>query len=262
MRLFATGGRARASGPHRFGASATGGRGGLPVVYGAVAEALAAGECPLAACDAAGRKLALDGASVQEALAGLQQVWQSLNGQDPDYTAVQTLMTSWGETTLAAVNSISCEDPMTGLSSIAHLHSCVSAVFREHEQGGEPRHPRDTHAFVVVDLSADPGEDGRDDRSSRGGAAPVDPLAKALRMARLGEGVRTVFAGSDVVGRVGAGRVAVLTRRDERLGLRVRLVRRLVDGMDLSGRRPRVWIEGLPASGLGSAALLDELARG
>ena len=234
---------------------------GLPAGFEAVGEALEAQESPLVACDAVGRELALDGASAQEALSGLQEVWQSLYGRDPDYAAIETLVHSWSEATLAVVSAVSCEDPMTGLASVAHLRSCVSAVFREHEGGQQPRHPRDTHAFVVVDLGAASGEDRREDRSSRGGAAPVDPFARALRMARVGEAVRTVFVGRDVVGRIGPHRVAVLTGRDTRLGVRVRLLRRLMEGMDLTGRQPRVWIEGLPTSDLGCAALLDELGR-
>lgn len=263
MRRFSAGGRQR---HHGFssagsGSAARGIATALPVGFRAVGEALSAEECPLAACEAVGREMALDGASAQEALSGLEQAWRAVRGQDPDYAAVLALMNSWGEATLAAVSSVSCEDPMTGLASVAHLRSRVSAVFREHEQGYQEGRPRDTYAFVVVDLSAAVPEGEREGRGSRGGAAPVDPLGRALRMARLGEAVRTVFPGGEVVGRVGRNRVAVLTRRDDRLGVRVRLLRRLVEGMDLSEQRPRVWIEGLASSESACASLLDELSR-
>ncbi|QCC77756.1 hypothetical protein [Nocardioides daphniae] len=64
-----------------------------------------------------------------------------------------------------------------------------------------------------------------------------------------------------MVGRLGVNRVAVLAERDARLGVKVRLLRRLVDGVDVRGHDARVWIEGLPASDLASGLMLDELAR-
>lgn len=261
MRIFTAGGRNRPQGPPptRDGSvppmSVT-----LPVGFESVGEALTAEECPLSACDAVGREMALDGASVQEALSGLRHTWLTVCGCEPDFTAVQALVSSWGEATLAALSSVSCEDPMTGLASVAHLRSRVQDVFREYEQGHLARHPRDTHAFVVVDLLESPEDDG-DGRSSHGGAAPAHPMGRALRMARLADAVRTVFPGGEAVGRVGRARVAVLAVRDDRLGIRVRLLRQLVAGMDLSGHRPRVWIEGLAASDRACTALLEELAR-
>src|SRR5690606_38463240 len=88
-----------------------------------------------------------------------------------------------------------------------------------------------------------------------------DPIVRAMRMTALGEAARTVFPAGEVVGRVGTCRVAVLARRDARLGVRVRLLRRLLEGAEAPGQVPRVWIEGLPASDLAAGVLLDELVR-
>jgi hypothetical protein len=79
------------------------------------------------------------------------------------------------------------------------------------------------------------------------------------------------------VARVGISRVAVLTRRDEHLGRRVRLLRLLLnDGLSASRFDPpgdspeqvsdlvarvRVWIEGLPHRDGAVDLLLDDLAR-
>ena len=49
--------------------------------------------------------------------------------------------------------------------------------------------------------------------------------------------------------------------RDDRLGQRVALLRRLLADLD-EDEQPRLWIEGLPTSDASCAGLLDELARG
>lgn len=222
---------------------------GLPVGFEAVGEALVAQRCPLAACSEVGRDLALDGASVDEALVGLRATWQVAQGTDPDYGAVSAMVGAWGEVTLSVVNDISCEDPLTGLGTVAHLRTCLAGLYRAPRHGGAL--PRDSHALVIVDLPED----------RLGHVSNRDSVGRALRMAGLGDAARTVFAGNEVIGRLGCNRIAVLCARDSKLGVRVRLLRRFVEGMDLSGHTPRVWIEGLPATDLAGAHLLDELAR-
>lgn len=222
----------------------------VPPGFASVAEALVRGESPLEACNAVGRDLARDGASLEEAMGGLRETWLSVRGEDPGYDATTALLRSWSETTLAFVHEIACDDPLTGLASLAHLRSSISALFRGHAQGeGDPQ---ETHALVVVDLPHDRHGSGRSER---------DVLARAVRVARLGEAVRTVFPGSAVIGRVSSNRVAVLAPRERKLGVRVRLLRRLLDGLELDGQPSRVWIEGIPRTDGGAALLLDELAR-
>ena len=222
---------------------------GLPEGFEAVAESLLAHGSAVQACTEVGRRMALDGASVEEALAGLRGTWRTVGGADPDFDAITALVGAWSETTLEVVGNISCEDPLTGLGSVAHLRSCLGALYRGQRQDGA--HPRDSHALVVVDLPSD----------GRGPVHGRASMARALRMATLGEGARAVFPGNEVIGRLGATRIAVLGARDARLGVRVRLLRRLVEGMELSGHPPRVWIEGLPGTDLASGRLLDELSR-
>ncbi|MBE7323588.1 hypothetical protein IEQ44_02835 [Nocardioides sp. Y6] len=223
--------------------------GDVPRGFEAVAEAVAEERCPLGACEALGRELALDGSSADEALRGLRATWRAVAGEDPTFDALAALVAAWSDATLAVVNHISCEDPMTGLASPAHLRSSLAALFRGERAAG--MHPRDSHALVMVELAgADHAPSGQ------------DPIGRAMRMAALGESARTVFPGGEVVARLGAHRVAVLASRDARLGVRVRLLRRLLEGAQDPELTPRVWIEGLPASDLGAGVLLDELARG
>lgn len=214
----------------------------------AVKEALAAGECPIAACEALGRELALDGISAAEALAGLHHTFTEAIGEAPTFDAVESMMIAWSETTLAAVNTISCEDPLTGLASRAHLRTLLDATFRRHRAGAP--HPRETHALVVIDLPDAP-------------PALADPFALTLRVTRTGEVVRSVFGGDEVIVRVQRSRVLALVERDERLGRRVKVLRTLVPGALGPGSGDvRVWIEGLPATESSCAFLVDELSRG
>lgn len=222
---------------------------GLPPGFEAVGEALLDEACPLTACETAGSRLGLDGASVQEALSGLRATWLAVRGHDPAFEAVQALVTGWSEAALSVVNQFGCEDPLTGLATTAHLRSALTTLLHDHSHGRD--HPQESHALVVVDLPVD----------QQGPDAGGDPFGRALRLARLGDGARTVFPSGEVVARLTSHRLAVLTVRDERLGTRVRLLRDLVEGMALSSRTPRVWIEGVPATDLSCGFLLDELAR-
>lgn len=220
----------------------------VPVGFEGVAGAALDGSDVIAASETVGRDLALDGRSADEALRGLRTTWRAVRGVDPPFEVVTAVVTAWSEATLAVVNDISCEDPMTGLASAAHLRSSLGALFSSQRHAG--MHPRDSHALVLVEL---PGR--------RDAGPGSDAIVRAMRLTSLGEAARTVFPAGEVVGRVGAHRVAVLARRDARLGVRVRLLRRLLEGTAAEGQAPRVWIEGLPASDLAAGMLLDELAR-
>lgn len=223
-----------AAGPARTGASRPGpaGRGG----------GIATDPDLIAACAVTGRELARDGISLAEALDSLRSTWGIAAQGEPAYDAVEALATAWGETTLSYVHQLSCEDPMTGLASLAHVRSRLSEVYRA--DAGR-RCARDSRALVVVDERA----------------LPEDPVSAALHMARLGEAARTVFMGGEVIGRIGTHRLVVVAARDERLGQRVALLRRMVHSRPSGDRSTRVWIEGLPATEPAAAALLDELSR-
>ena len=93
------------------------------------------------------------------------------------------------------------------------------------------------------------------------GSDGADRLVHAMRLARAGQSIRTVFVRGETIGRVGSRRIVALVERNDRLGERVRLLRGLLDGVVARQSSPRVWIEGLPTSDVTAALLLDELAR-
>lgn len=224
-------------------------REGLPRRFEAVGEALASGsgslQACLEACDVAGRCLAQDGASLDEVLDGLRETSVSVTGQDPPFDAIRAISVAWSESTLAYLHQLSCEDPLTGLASLAHVRSRLSELYRGHHPTGLA----DTHALVVADLPHDnPGHADCDG----------DTLSRTMRLVHLGESARSVFPGSQTIGRLGSNRIVVLVERDERLGRRVAIMRTMLGTVSYP---TRVWIEGLPGTDIGAAHILDELSR-
>lgn len=204
----------------------------LPQRLLAVGEAQASGTDSVPACREAGRRLAGDGVSLEEALEALHLTSVLVRGHQPDYTELVSLSVAWSDATLGYLHRLSCADPMTGLSTQAHLRGRLAELYRSHDV-------RRSHALVVVES---PGS--------------ADAVSHTLDLARLGDTVRTVFAGSETVAGIGLTRVVVLVDRDEVLARRVALLRTL-----LERTTARVWIEGLPGGDLAAGALLDELAR-
>lgn len=221
-------------------------RQGLPARFEAVGEALASGSGSAQACEVAGCALAQDGGSLDEALELLGATVRAVTGGEPTFSDIRALALAWSETTLAHLHHMSCDDPLTGLSSLAHVRSRLAELYRG-ELGRGAANLQTSHALVVLEMCAEPGH-GR----------VTDQLARSLELARLGETARTVFGGGETIGRSGARRVVAIVERDARLGRRVALVRTLLGNIE---HPTRVWIEGLPPSDTAAASLLDELCR-
>jgi hypothetical protein len=212
----------------------------------AIAEALQDGTDVVPPSSEVGRRLAEDGVSLPEALDGLRATYCSVVGGDPAFHAVRALSLSWSESALTYLNSLSCEDPLTGLSSLAHLRSRLGEIYREAELQGECVSV--THALVVVEPAL---------------ATAASPVDRELRLVDVGECLRIVFNGGEVLARVGIRRAAALVRRTAELPARVDTVRVLITQWRVDdGPQPaRVWIEGLPTLSDWSGRILDELAR-
>jgi hypothetical protein len=247
MGLFALRARRPTAGPGTGGVLPPDVQARLPRRFGAVAEALVSGSDPTDACAVVGRDLALDGSSLEETMAALRRTWHAVRGCDPSYDATSALLVGWSEAALSYLHDLSCEDPMTGLSTRAHVRSRLGDLYRQHG-------PADVHPAWALVLCELPG-----DAPGSGDVDPGHRLARSLRLSRVGEAARTVFAGGETVGRLAPHRVVVVAERGDRLGTRVRLLRSLVTG--LTDDPPRVWIEGLPGTDLAASQLLDELAR-
>jgi hypothetical protein len=218
----------------------------LPPGFEAVGEALASGSGCVDACAVAGRELARDGVPLDEALDGLLVTSRLVRGTEPDFGDARALAEAWSESTLEYLHRLTCEDPVTGLASLAHVQSRVSELYRG--QLRDRPAPMASHALVVIEVA----------HASPRLARPAQPFTQDLRTARFADTARTVFAGSETLGKLGGHRIVVLTERDPRLGQRVTLLRRMLSRLEGGAR---VWIEGLPTTGAGAAALLGELAH-
>jgi len=195
--------------------------------------------------------MAKDGASLDETLEALAETYRLVLGIDPSFDDVRSVSRAWSDTTLAYLHQLACEDPMTGLASLAHVRSRLSELYR-----GELRlatRVRDTHALVVAELPQDRHVDPTDQRAKH-------VLTRAMRLSSLGDAARTVFAGTETIGKLGPERIVVVAERDDRLGQRVALLRRMARTLQGGGESARVWIEGLPGTDATAALLLDELA--
>ena len=163
----------------------------LPDRFVAVGEALASGSGSVESCDIAGRSLAQDGASLDEVLQGLRATAQLVSGADPAFADVQAIATAWSEATLAYLHRLSCEDPLTGLASPP---TCAAGCRRSTAASTTPTAPCRTPTRWWC--SSCP-EDRPGDR------VDSDQFSRSLRLARLGETARTVFPGSETIGRLG-----------------------------------------------------------
>lgn len=195
-----------------------------------------------------GHDAALDGVPLSEVLDAFEGTTRRDRGRAPTYEELRALCVAWGDATLGYVSRISCEDPVTGLASLAHLQARFSELYR----GQLRRRAREDWALVVIDAPG--GVENPEDR-------PEERIVEDLLVLRFGEVARTVFAGGETFGRLARRRVVVLCRRDDLLERRVGLVRRMLDGLGYTAPRARVLVEELPSRYEQASELLAELAR-
>ncbi|MFT4008994.1 MAG: hypothetical protein QM655_03020 [Nocardioidaceae bacterium] len=215
----------------------------LPEGFDAVGEALLSGTDAIAPSAEVGRAYARIGASLGEALDGLRSTYTRVLGREPAYASVKALSVAWSDSTMEFLNQLSCEDPLTGMASPAHLRSRLGELYRQAESVGHDLRTR--NALVVVEITG-PGS---------------DHLARELTLAQVTDVLRTVFFGGETVGRVGALRGIAIVRRRPDLGGSVAVLREYLDDLGLGSSDVRIWIEGLPGTFEAASSLLDELAR-
>lgn len=220
----------------------------LPRRFEAVGEALGSGVDATAACCVVGRDVAQDGASLGEALDGLRTTYALVTGTAPPFEASEALSVAWSEESLQYLHQLSCEDPLTGLTSLAHVRTRLSEIYRDGERSG--RSPQSSHTLVVVELRNPPSMGGHEHAFTR-----------VLRLLELSEAIRVVFSGGETIGRLGLHRAVAVVQRNPGLGASVALLGEFLADLDFGPAQPRVWIEGLPATDDSAARLLDELAR-
>jgi GGDEF domain-containing protein len=221
----------------------------LPRRFEAVGEALVSGTETTAACAVVGRDVARDGASLGEALDGLRSTFSLVTGGVPDYASTRSLSVSWSEATLEYLHQLSCEDPLTGLASLAHVRTRLEELYRDADRTDVA--VNSSHALVVVEMVRRPVLVGHEEHT----------FTRTLRLVQAGEAMRAVFSGGETFGRLALDRAVVVAERNVELGELVAMLRDLLENVDLGQVDTRVWIEGLPTSSDSAARLLDDLAR-
>ena len=158
---------------------------------------------------------------------------------------------AWSEATLEYLHELSCEDPLTGLASLAHVRTRLAEIYREAEltDVGVAR----SHALVVVELPL-----ARRRRRCRG-----HHFTRALRLVPGGRGAR---ARCSPAARPSAGWAwtgpSPWSPAPPTSAPSVGAAARTSSRTSTSATADvRVWIEGLPAAADSAARLLDELAR-
>src|SRR5699024_10395847 len=178
-----------------------------------------------------------------ELLAETEAAFAAIRTVTP-YRVVRALSIAWVENSLQFAHEVSCEDPLTGLATLAHMRSRLDEVYRVANRDGRNTH--ESAALVVVELSRDAGTGGL-----RGSLAVLD----------IAESMRTVFDGAETIARAGSRRVIALVGRTDQLLRSVASLRTLLEerpgGSD--GTPVRLWIEGLPRTSQSASRLLDEL---
>jgi GGDEF domain-containing protein len=225
---------------------------GLPMRFEAVAEALW-GEAMspvdiIGACSVVGRDVARDGADLGEALSGLRTTYHMVRGTTPAFEATEALSVAWSDATLEYLHGLSCEDPLTGLASLAHVRTRLDEIYRESELTDIA--VTGSHALVIVEL-----------RFRGPTAVPGHHFTRALRLVQVAEALRAVFSGGQTLGRLGLDRAVALVPRTRDLGVSVALLREFLGDLELGDAETRVWIEGLPLPAESATLLLDDLAR-
>jgi hypothetical protein len=224
----------------------------VPSGFDAISEAVAAGADVEGPCVVAGQRLAEAGVDLEELLDGLAVTYARAGHAEPAFAAVRALVCGWADSSLQYFHGLSCEDPLTGLATIAHARTRLSELYRRADCTG--RQVSGTHALLVVELVGAPPDD------------PGDRLERSLKLVEVVDALRAVYPTGEPVARAGARRALTVVRRTRRLGEQVAVLRQCLadwssDAQDHRSWSHRVWIEGLPADDGTAGLLLDELAR-
>jgi hypothetical protein len=181
-------------------------------------------------------------------LSGLRTTYQLVLGSTPAFESAEALSVAWSDATLEYLHQLSCEDPLTGLASLAHLRTRLDEIYRDAEITDVG--VAGSHALVIVELCF---------REPTG--VPGHHFTRALRLVQVTQAMRAVYSGGQTIGRLGLDRAGALVNRTVDLGISVALLREFLSDLDLGGAELRVWIEGLPGSAESGTRLLDDLAR-
>lgn len=209
-------------------------------------EAHRLGEDLLQAAVRIAAQYARDGESLDTFLHDFAACRAVLGIGSPDSAALRSVSIAWADEYSGRYDHISCRHHGSRLHSVHHLQSHVRAVL----SGEQPRAVRGylgrstAYALLVVELAAE----------------LVTPAHVVMLEEEL---VATAPPGAVIASLSSRRSVALLRRTPATSELAGRLDRSLSARMEATrnGRRPRIWIEGLPHDVDAASLLVAELAR-
>jgi hypothetical protein len=191
-----------------------------------------------AACAALGRERARGGIGIGEAVTDLGALCYVLDGSDPPLDLIRPLAEGWAEAGLARMSDATCEDPLTGLATLAFLRTRLGEIYREARHIGSC--VADTHRILVTEL-----------------ANRLDPWDRLSAIILISNDLRAAFPGEETLSLAGSSRAIALVRAVPELAFRATGLRRSLS--EAHGARLRLL---KPPAQYGEALrLLDGLAR-
>jgi hypothetical protein len=190
------------------------------------------------ACALLGQARARAGVGISETLTDVAALFQVLGEGTPPLEVLTALAEGWADAGLARMSDASCEDPLTGLVSLAYLRTRLGEVYREARQRGTC--PEATHRLVVVELP----------RRS-------DPWRRIALVILVGHDLRTAFPGGDTLSLSRPGPAIALVQVTEEFAFRFTGLRRAIR----AALGTEVRMIRLPARQEDAEELLDGLAH-
>jgi hypothetical protein len=158
-------------------------------------------------------------------------------GAAPPLRLICALAEGWAEESLDQLAQGGCEDPLSGLATVAYLRTRLAEVYREAEHGGTS--PADTHRLLVVRLPGRP-----------------DPWRRMALAIGVGHDLRTAFPGGETLSMAKPGPAIALVRAQGDLPLRYARLRRSIQATFGT----QIRMTPLPGGLAEALRLVDELA--
>jgi len=204
----------------------------------AVAVAAWRGAGLATACAGLGRERARAGIGIGETLTDLAALCFVLDGEEPPIELTRPLAEGWAEAGLATMSHGRCEDPLTGMTTLAYLRTRVGEVYRDARHTGGCA--ADSHRLLVAELP-------------RG----LDPWDRLSALLLVSNEMRATFPGGETLSLAAPTRVIALVRAVPELQFRATGLRRNL--AEVHGTRLRLITP--PAQHEEALRLLDGLAH-
>ena len=157
---------------------------------------------------------------------------------DPALRLVGAIAEGWAEESVSQFTRGGCEDPLSGLATLAYLRTRLAEVYREAEQGGTS--PAETHRLLVVGLPRRP-----------------DPWRRLALPILVGRDLRAAFPGGETLSLAKPGPAIALVPARRDLPLRYARLRRNIQ----AAFGTQIRMTPLPGRLTEALRLVDELAR-